>query len=155
MSRKQTRENALKLLYAGEINKVESFFDLERLFLKDNPLSPVEEDYWKEILSGVREQKDKLNEVIAKYLCGWKIDRIPTLDKIILQVAIFELLYLDYIPPNASIAEAVRLSRIYGEEDSRSYINALLGNLDRKVKEAGLDWKKSKPQEILDLLIGD
>ena len=74
---------------------------------------------------------DELNEHIQKYSIGWDISRISRLARTIMQLAIFEILYLDDVPTGVAINEAVRIVKLYDGNDTSSFINGILGAFAR------------------------
>ena len=126
MSRKQAREAAIKFTYQFDISPDNIEFQLLRYKEEEN----VDEDdfnYIKEVVNGVIDKKQKIDEDIAINAKDWAISRIAKVDLAILRVAIFEILYMDNIPYKVSINEAIELSKIYCEENSKSFINGILG----------------------------
>jgi len=88
-------------------------------------VSPIENEYIKEIIYGVMTYKNELDEVANKYLDGWSIDRLGNTDIAILRMGIFELLYTDTIGVVA-INEAVELAKMYSDDSVRKMINGVL-----------------------------
>lgn len=70
-----------------------------------------------------------MDALISPLLKGWKIDRLPRVDLTILRIAVFEMRHLEEVPDSVAISEAVILAKRYGSEESKSYINAVLGKL--------------------------
>ena len=132
MGRRRSREFALQVLYQLNITKqdpVAAFTQLEKYFLPDG----VADDFAKRLVHGVLEHRSELDRLIEQYSEHWRIDRIDTIDRNILRMALFELLYCEEIPPKVTINEAIDLGKRFGSEDSGSFIN---GILDRVQNEA-------------------
>ena len=91
--------------------------------------------YFNQIADGVMKQKEILDATYSPLLIGWKIDRIPKIDLILLRIACYEILFMPTIPTSVSISEAVILAKRYSTEESKSYINAILGKLTPGDKE--------------------
>lgn len=128
MSRRESREAAFKLLYQLEFRRDDP--DVQRaLFLDINSIPDQDLSYFNEIIDGVIKQKETLDSTYSPLLIGWKIDRIPRIDLILLRIACFEILFMPAIPTSVSISEAVILAKRYSTEESKSYINAILGKL--------------------------
>lgn len=82
------------------------------------------------VYRGVIDKRDQIDELIGKYAKGWRVDRLAILDKNILRIGIFEMLYLDPpTPPEVMINEAVELAKTYGTEKSPKFINGILDRL--------------------------
>ena len=135
MSRQAARENAFLFLYQIEIQKDHVEKQREN-FLENFSMDPADEAFFDELVHGVCDKKEWLDERISEYLRKWTVDRIPKVDLTILRIAVYELYFATDVPPNVAISEAVILSRKYSDEDARSYINAVLGNIFRAKEES-------------------
>ena len=131
MSRKLARERAFMFLYSLEI-QTEDYSLQRELFLNEWRLSRADTDFFDLVVTGVLMNKEELDEEISPRLIGWVISRVPRVDLTILRLALFEMKHLKDIPTSVSISEAVILAGKYSDEKSRSYINAVLGNLERE-----------------------
>lgn len=87
--------------------------------------------YIDNVVAGVANRSEELNEQIQRYSIGWDVSRISRLTRSILQLAIFEILYVEDAPTGAVINEAVEIARRYEEEDKVSFINGVLGSFAR------------------------
>lgn len=83
------------------------------------------------IVTGVNKNFSKIEKMIEEAAPDWPIDQVATVDKTILQIAIFELLYDDEVPPKVAIDEAVELAKTYGGENSSKFVNGVLGTVYR------------------------
>ena len=86
--------------------------------------------YLDNVVSGVTEHYDELNAIIAKYSIGWDIKRISRLTRAVMQLAIFEILYVDDVPDGVAVSEAVRLAKKY-DADAGAFVNGILGTFVR------------------------
>ena len=106
----------------------------------DNPLDSVlsEDDveYCEQFVHGVADKAEILDSIIGKHSCGWSIDRISRVDLSILRLSVYELYFIPEIPHSASINAAVELAKTYGGEKSYSFINGILGSIERNYPEA-------------------
>lgn len=133
MSRIETRESVVSFIYQAGFRK-ESVDEQIDLFIDKNPEVSEDEAFFREISYGVIEHKDVLDEKISSFLRDWTIDRISNLDRIILEVAVYEILYRDDIATSVSINEAVKLAKKYGGSDeSYSYINGVLSSFEKSL----------------------
>ena len=82
---------------------------------------------------GVLEHCEELDRLIEQYSENWRLDRIDVIDRNILRMALFELLYCEDIPPKVTINEAIDLGKRYGSEDSGSFINGILDRIQNEV----------------------
>ncbi len=128
MSRREARESAFKLLYQMEIRKDDPKVQRD-IFLGEYPLSPEDTIFFDEIVSGVTSRRSELDELYSPLLKGWKIERLPKVDLVILRMACYEISQSKDVPVNVAISEAVVLAKRYSTEESKSYINAILGKI--------------------------
>lgn len=85
------------------------------------------------VVAGVANREEDLNAQIAKYAIGWDISRISRLTRCVLQLAIYEILYVEDVPTGAAIAEAVRIAKKYDGDDTGSFVNGILGSFARSL----------------------
>lgn len=127
MSRIETREHALELLFQiGFRNDPVS--EQINLFRETNPDILEDEPYFLDIVYGVINSRDELDEKFVPFLKRWKLERLPMTDRIILEIAVYEILTVEDIPTSVSINEAVKLAKKFGTDSSSSYINGVLSN---------------------------
>ena len=122
-ARSKARKAALDLLYEGDIRNRPS---LELLNERITTLDYLIRDYTRELVNGVSEKKSKIDEIILMRAKGWDLDRMPVLDRNILRLAAYELLWLRDIPESVAISEAVELAKSLSTEESASYVNGVL-----------------------------
>ena len=140
--RRKSRESALQVLYQLNITKQEAtaaFTQFEEHFLPDG----VVEDFVKRLVHGVLEHRPELDRLIEQYSEHWRIDRIDMIDRNILRMALFELLYCEEIPPKVTINEAIDLGKRFGSEDSGSFINGILDRVQNEVVKKPVEPKPS------------
>ena len=125
--RKRTlaRECALKILYRIEISKESVAASLKDFWSVEEVLKEVK-DFTNSLVKGTCENLPRIDEVISKYADNWEIKRIAVVDKNVLRMGIFQLLYRDDIPPKVSINEAIDLAKKYGDVDSGKFVNGIL-----------------------------
>ena len=132
MSRIETREHALELLFQiGFRNDPVS--EQFTLFKETNPDIVEDEAYFLDIVYGVINNRDELDEKFVPFLKRWKLERLPMTDRIILEIAVYEILNVEDIPTSVSINEAVKLAKKYGTDSSSSYINGVLSNFVKSI----------------------
>ncbi len=83
----------------------------------------------KELVLGVYEKRSELDRLIIRASKNWRLERMPYVDRSILRMATFEILYMEDVPPKVSIDEAVDIGKRFGTEDSGSFINGVLDNI--------------------------
>lgn len=108
---------------------------LQRNF--DEFVGQVDEIYAKKVVEGTINAKDQIDELIIKAAPDWPIDQVANIDKNLLRVAIFELLFdpEQEVPPKVSINEAVELGKQFGGENSSKFINGVLGTIYKENAE--------------------
>ena len=88
--------------------------------------------FTRELVEGVEEHRSELDELIRRYADRWALERMPIVDRNLLRLGIFELLYRPEIPAGAAINEAVELAKLLSTEDSGRFVNGLLGRVARE-----------------------
>lgn len=132
MSRIETREAVVFFVYQFEFRS-ESIEDQIKIYVENNPELEEDLDYFRTTVTGIIDNRAFLDESITKYLNNWTLDRIPKLDKAILETAIYEISFNDDIPTGVAINEAVKLAKKYGTDDSYSYINGVLSSYEKSL----------------------
>ena len=89
--------------------------------------------YLDKVVSGVANRTEDLNSEIQKYSIGWDVSRISRLTRAIMQLAIFEILYVEDVPTGVAVSEAVRLAKKYDGDDTGSFVNGILGSFARSL----------------------
>ena len=136
MSRTEIRDLAFKLVYSLEIQEEKDLEEQIELYIKNNEIESAETiNYIKDIIYGIKENKDYIEEIIKISLAqNWTIERISKINLSILKLSIYEMKYKN-IPYKVEINEAVELAKKYGEETSSKFIN---GALAKAVKEMNI-----------------
>ena len=140
MTRGNARELAVHLIYSREFTgeepqKVvadrldkEYYANLaeENQVYSDRP-SKAQVAYLDNVVSGVANRAEELNAIIQQYSIGWDVSRISKLARTIMQLAIFEILYVADVPTGVAISEAVRIAKTYDGDDTGAFVNGILG----------------------------
>ena len=92
-------------------------------------MKELETEYFLDVVHGVMEKKDEIDSLIENHARGWSLERMPKVDLAIMRLAIYELRFREDIPWNVSINEAVELAKKYGGDQSKSFINGVLGKI--------------------------
>ena len=132
MSRIETREAVVFFVYQYDFRK-EQIDEQITLYINDHEDLQDDFEYFESTVKGIISNRDSLDESISKYLKNWTLDRIPKLDKAILETAVYEISSNDDIPTGVAINEAVRLAKKYGTDDSYSYINGVLSSYEKNL----------------------
>lgn len=124
MKRREAREKAFQFLFQIDINNNEPVAAI-REYLDEQG----QDDFLQTLIEGVTERKTEIDEIIRTQLENWSLERIAAVERTILRIATYEIRYMDDIPPNVSINEAVELGKIYGDEKSGKFVNGVLSNV--------------------------
>ena len=146
MTRGNARELAVHLIYACEFTGEEPQRVVARRLEKEYYANLAEENqvytdrpsraqvaYLDSVVSGVANRSQELNDTIQKYSIGWDISRISKLARTIMQLAIFEILYVEDVPTGVAISEAVRIAKMYDGDDTGAFVNGILGAFAREL----------------------
>ena len=134
MSRKTAREVAMKLAFASLLGGEDTYEAvLDKSGIGEMPTAE-DEAFSKEVIKGIEEHQQDIDDKIDEMAIGWRIDRMPKVDLSILRIAIYEMLYREDIPASVSINEAVELAKAFGGDRSSAYINGMLGTLAKKIE---------------------
>ena len=129
-ARSKARKQALDLLYESDIRGTDLLQTLlARDVVEEGPDARPIRDYTKELVNGVTEHKRKIDELIATYIQGWDLDRLAAVDRNILRIAIFEILWATEIPDAVAIDEALILAKDLSTEESAGYIHGVLAKI--------------------------
>ena len=90
------------------------------------------------VVTGVANRTEELNDQIQKYSIGWDITRISRLARTVMQLAIFEILYVEDVPTGVAISEAVRIVKMYDGDDTGAFVNGILGSFARSLSAEGV-----------------
>jgi N utilization substance protein B len=124
-ARSKARKRALDFLYEAEIKKVKAL----DLFESRGASELSQEPYVFTLLTGVAEHLLKIDELITTYAQDWDMDRMPAIDRNILRIAIYEILWVEEIDLKIACDEAVELAKSLSTDESSNYINGVLGRI--------------------------
>jgi N utilization substance protein B len=126
MNRHTARKKAFQILFQLDINENKPDQAIHE-FLEDE----VPDPFLTMIVNGVADNKSKLDALIAEHLENWSIQRIASVEKTILRIAVYEIIYADEIPVNVSINEAIELGHTFGDDKSGKFINGVLSKIKK------------------------
>lgn len=132
MSRKKSRIGQMQILYQMDLlNK----FDIEELelFLENFDFNDDETEYISVTVPQIIDNIEEIDFLIENNLEGWSLKRLAKVDRAILRIAVFEMLFRDDIPSEVSINEAIEIAKTYGSSDSQKFINGILGSIYRNI----------------------
>jgi len=152
MTRGNARELAVHLIYGrGFTGETPEDVVDTRLNKEYYPKLSAENDVYSErptgsllryidsVVAGVANRTDELNAAIQQYSIGWDVSRISRLARSIMQLAIYEILYLEDVPTGVAISEAVRIAKKYDSDDTSAFVNGILGAFARGLQAESAD----------------
>ena len=150
--RRAARELALNIIYQTDSCSVPfeealetalEFADLSDIAAKDPDRAEEARDYARLIAVGIKNRRQELDGIIARFSRDWPIERQPAVDRNILRIAIYEILYIESVPPVVAVDEAVEMAKKYSTAESGKFVNGVLAGflreheLGREDKEVG------------------
>jgi len=133
-TRRLSREQALQALFFMDMRRdpeEDSVGQFCSSFARDNPTQP----YFHRLVDGVQENRKMIDTVIEQFSSNWKLSRMSCVDRNVLRIAVFELLYCADIPPKVSINEAIDVGKRFGTDESGAFINGILDSIRLAMKE--------------------
>ena len=127
-ARTKSRKRALDILYGADVRgeSINAALATETARAIADPKRGSSWDYAREIVVGITEHGDEIDELIETYSQGWKIDRMPAVDRAIVRIGMWEILFNEDVPDAVAIAEAVESATVLSTEDSAGFVNGLL-----------------------------
>lgn len=137
--RRKARTIALEIIYQKEITN----YPLDEIIKNRLRMGEYEipSEFSMSLVRGVLNHQEELDDLISNYADNWALDRMPLLDRNIIKISLYEMLYEQDIPFSVSINEAVELAKIFGTEDSRKFVNGVLGKIASELQTS----KTEKP----------
>ena len=123
-ARTKARKRAVDVLYEADIRSGDRLALLRERLADETPPVP---EHTVRLVEGVAEHADRIDELIDTHASNWSIDRLPDVDRAILRMATFELLWADDVPDAVVIDEAVELAKALSTDDSPGYVKGVLG----------------------------
>ena len=124
-ARSKARKRALDAIFQADLNN--------KPISTQEETEEVDEKYSNVLISGIKENQTQIDSLIAETLTNWTIDRIPRVDRNILRIAVYELLFQKDVPVNVVISEAVKLAEDLSTDDSAAFVNGTLANIVKKI----------------------
>ena len=122
-ARSKARKRALDVLYEADLRAVDPLTTLaDRITLADPPVH----DYTVELVQGVQANRERIDAILGGYAEGWTVARMPDVDRALLRLAVYELLWRDEVPDAVAIDEAVELAKSLSTDESPRFVNGVL-----------------------------
>jgi N utilization substance protein B len=131
-ARSKARKRALDVLYESDLRDVEPVSTLaDRVHLAEPPVH----DYTIELVEGVQQHRDRIDAILGDYAEGWTVERMPDVDRAVLRLGVYELLWRDDVPDAVAIDEAVELAKTLSTDESPRFVNGVLAKIVRDQPE--------------------
>ena len=127
-ARSKARKRALDVLFASDVRGESATTALDAAIAEGE--GPTNE-YTAVLVRGVEERRAHIDEVLASYSEGWTLSRMPAVDRNVLRLGVWELLYADDVPDGVAVSEAMALVAELSTDDSPQFVNGVLGNIQR------------------------
>jgi N utilization substance protein B len=127
-ARTKARKRALDVLFESEVRGLPLDGTLDERLAAQEP--PVKE-YTVDLVRGVTEHRSRIDELLSSYSEGWSLERMPAVDRNVLRIGVFEVLYVDDVPDAVAVTEAINMVRDLSTDESPSFVNGVLGNIVR------------------------
>ncbi|GEN32819.1 MULTISPECIES: transcription antitermination factor NusB [Aneurinibacillus] len=138
MNRHQSREKAIQVLFSIDMTQAEPKDVLANL-LEEEDEQPAAEaqntEFLNELVEGTVKHQADIDRTISRYLRGWTMGRLANVDRAILRLAGYEMMYRDDIPVKVTLNEAIELAKVYGTDDSPKFINGVLSSLVKDLEK--------------------
>lgn len=131
MNRHLSRMIAMQTLYEWEFREDADLNEVAERNIAEYD-GKCEPDFIHMLVKGISEKRGELDKIIDESAPEWPVDQISLIDKTILEIAVYELLHMNDIPPKVTINEAVELSKQFGGENSSKFVNGVLGTVYKK-----------------------
>ena len=130
-ARSKARKRALDVLYGADVRgeSINEVLAAEQARADNDPKRASSWGYAREIVVGITEHGDEIDELIETYAQGWTISRMPAVDRAIVRIGLWEILFNEEIPDAVAISEAVESATVLSTEDSAGFVNGLLARV--------------------------
>ena len=127
-ARTKARKRALDLLYSADMRQVpvEQMLVVEAEKAASEPERAASWLYAREIVDGIVDNRDEIDELIETHSHGWTLERMPAVDRAILRIGVWEIVHNDAVPDPVAISEAVEAATVLSTDDSAGFVNGLL-----------------------------
>ena len=127
-ARTKARKRALDILFASELRREDPVEALDRAVDEgEGPTNP----YTGDLVRGVQDHRARIDELLSEYSTGWSLERMPAVDRNVLRIGLYELLWVDDVPDPVAVTEAMALVRELSTDESPQFVNGVLGSLLR------------------------
>lgn len=137
-ARSKARKRALDMLFQADVRgePLDAIVEAEAKRAAGEPDREASWLYAREIVDGVADHRDEIDELIASYAQGWTLERMPNVDRALLRLSAWEVLHNPEVPTAVAIDEAVELAKEYSTDDSSRFVNGVLGKIAQHAQKA-------------------
>ena len=133
-ARTKARKRALDILFASELRREDPVEALDRAVAEgEGPTNP----YTGALVRGVQDHRERIDALLSEYSTGWSLERMPAVDRNVLRIGLYELLWVDDVPDPVAVTEAMALVRELSTDESPQFVNGVLGALLREKETLG------------------
>ncbi len=134
--RRKAREVALQFLYQLDLHGADDPVPYESEFWGRHPVDPTSRAFAEALVRGTKQHQAKVDALIGQYAEHWDLDRMAVVDRNILRLAVYELLWVPEVPPKVAINEAIEIAKKFGTGESSRFINGLLDRVHKELRPA-------------------
>jgi transcription antitermination protein NusB len=127
MKRRTAREKALQALFQIDLSESVPKEAIESVLGEEG----LSDDFLEQLVFGVVEHKEDIDTLLRDHLENWNLERLANVDRSILRIAVFEMKYIEEIPVKVSMDEAIELAKLFGDDSSSRFINAVLSKVNK------------------------
>jgi len=148
-NRRKAREHAMQALFYLDMNQDESVESLDAFYGNFSPAKQAV-PFFRRLVEGVRRSKHDIDATIERFSSNWKLHRMAYVDRNILRIAVFEMVYCEDIPIKVSINEAIDIGKKYGTHESGPFINGILDSLRIAIEKGDMKMKTVDDKDSLE-----
>ena len=137
LTRQEARETLFGLLFETEFHEGKEPAAIYDLACEDRDIP--NDKYVRESFFGILAKADVLDAVISKYAKGWRADRLSRVSRTVIRIAVYEMLFVEDIPMNVSISQAVELTLKFGEDKAKQFVNGVLSGVFKDIQSNGVE----------------
>ncbi len=130
--RTQARECSLKILYQAEMTRRDLSMAFDVFWVEIENQDKNIKEFTERIIQGIAGQFEAIDEKISYYATNWQLKRMAVIDRNVLRIGVYELLFASDIPPKVTINEAVELAKKYGDMESSKFVNGILDKIHKQ-----------------------
>ena len=132
--RRKTREVALQFLYQLDLHGADDPAQHEAEFWSRNPVTEETHVFGDALVRGTKANQGKIDQIISQFAEHWDLDRMAVVDRNILRLAVYELLWTADVPPKVAINEAIEIAKKFGTKESSRFINGVLDRIHKELR---------------------